>query len=67
MTKLCKDCKYYRRNWVEHIFKNNDYWDFCMRPNDLNVVSQMSNGYRCAYEREYEYLCGPGGKYWEAK
>jgi len=30
-------------------------------------VSQMTNGYRCAYEREYEYLCGPGGKYWEAK
>jgi hypothetical protein len=45
----------------------NDYWDLCMRPNDLNVVSQLPNGYRCAYEREYEYLCGPVGKYWEAK
>jgi hypothetical protein len=65
--KLCKDCKYYRRNWVEHIIEKNDYWDFCMRPNDLNLVSQMPKGYRCAYEREYEYLCGPDGKFFEER
>lgn len=65
--KLCKDCKYYRRNWLEHIVNKNDYWDICMRPNDNNPVSGIPNHYRCGYERTYEYLCGPEATYWKAK
>jgi hypothetical protein len=64
MTKLCKDCKYYRRNFFDHLV-GNDYWDFCARPDDLNVVSGMPNKYRCAYERQYDYLCGKEGKFFE--
>jgi hypothetical protein len=65
--KLCKDCKYYRKEWWEHLVYKTDYWDTCMRPNDNNPVSGIPNYYRCGYERMYEYLCGPEGTYWEAK
>ena len=65
--KLCKDCKYYHKDWWEHLVHKTDYWDTCMRPNDNNPVSGIPNHYRCGYERRYEYLCGPEGTYWEAK
>ena len=65
--KLCKDCKYYRKDWWKHFIEKNDYWDICMRPNYDNPVSGIPNHYRCGYERTYEYLCGPEGTYWEKK
>jgi hypothetical protein len=64
MTKLCKDCKWYRRNFFDHLV-GSDYYDLCARPNDLNLVSGITKKYRCAYEREYDYLCGPDAKFFE--
>jgi len=67
MTKLCKDCKYYRKDFWAHIFDRTDYWDLCVRPDRENLVSGGTKAYRCAYERIYDMYCGAEGKYWEAK
>ena len=67
MTKLCKDCKYYRKNFWAHIFDRTDYWDLCVRPDRVNLVSGITKAHRCGYERMYDMNCGEEGKYWEAK
>ena len=77
MTKLCCDCKHYRRSWLEHIFLRTDSYDRCMRP-DPSIVSGQTNGHFCDVERkEWKFFnlsgvieqrdtCGPDAKYFEA-
>ena len=67
MTKLCKDCKYYHKDWGSHIFHRTDYWDVCVRPDQENLVSGGTKAHRCGYERMYDMYCGPDGRFWEAK
>ena len=73
MTKLCKDCKWYRKDWMHHIIFGNQTYDMCASPNTTDdLVTGRRQRFcdalrRKSYEREYEYLCGPDGKYWEAK
>lgn len=39
---LCKDCKYYRKNWLNHILHNGDgYLDECTHP-DLNTIDSVT-------------------------
>ena len=67
MTKLCKDCKWYHKDWAAHIFHRSDYWDLCVRPDRENLVSGGTKAYCCTYERMYDMYCGVEGKFWEAK
>lgn len=66
MTKLCKDCKYYQKNRIGHLFLT-DSFDTCLRPSTLNFVTGKTNAQTCKEEREYSFYCGREGKYWEAK
>ena len=72
MTKLCKDCKYYRRDWLSHLFGMGHTHDTCASPNtSSNLVTGNENRF-CAMLRAYrwetlDYSCGVEGKYWEAK
>ena len=61
--KLCKDCKWYRPEWI--IFWERDKFSKCAEPN----ISSLVNGSAkqdCHSERTYG-LCGISGKNWEAK
>ena len=72
MTKLCKDCKYYRKDWFSHIIGMGDRYDMCTSPNTTqNFVTgyekrfcEMLRSNRWKY---LDYSCSPDGKFWEAK
>ena len=67
MTKLCKDCKFYKRDWISHIFERTDRYDKCLNPIfNENVVTGKTNGTYCDNTRKY-HGCGMEGKYFEAK
>lgn len=72
MTKLCKDCKYYRKDWISHLISQTDRYDTCTSPNTTkNVITGRSDNF-CEILRDgcYEILdhsCGPSGKFWESK
>jgi hypothetical protein len=43
--KLCKDCKYYRKDWISHILNRNHHYDMCASPNttqNLDLVLKLS-------------------------
>jgi hypothetical protein len=65
--KLCKDCKWCRKNGVNRVYEKTDYSALCMRPDNINPVTGEANNYSCSYERIHGYLCGQEAKYWEAK
>jgi hypothetical protein len=65
--KLCKDCKWYKKSWFEHLTGSGDQYDTCLNPVlSQNLVTGRSNGKYCDHARKY-YECGKEGKYWEAK
>jgi hypothetical protein len=65
--KLCKDCKWCRKDGVNLVYERTNHADTCIRPNNINPVTGKSNNYSCRYERIHTYLCGKEAKYWEAK
>ena len=72
MTKLCKDCKWYRKDWSSHLFGMGDLHDTCASPNtSKNFVTGHENRFckilRANCWKELDYSCGPDGKFWEAK
>ena len=74
MTKLllCKDCKWYRKDWVSHIFYGNYHYDTCACPSTTqNPVTGNDNRFcdmlRAERWKELDYSCGPEGKYFEPK
>ena len=65
--KLCKDCKYYRKDWISHIIGSGDTFDLCLHPLVTgNVVTGKSNGRYCDNVRKF-HGCGMDAKYFEAK
>ena len=67
MTKLCKDCKWCRKDGVNIFYERINYGDICVRPDNINLVTGEANNYSCRYERIFSYLCGQEAKYWEAE
>ena len=65
--KLCKDCKWYKRDWLYHLTGAGDRYDKCFNPIVCeNFVTGGSNGQYCDTTRRF-HECGPKAKYWEAK
>lgn len=65
--KLCKDCKWYKRDWGARITGFRDTLDLCFHPLLTgNVVTGKTDGRYCDSMRKY-HECGMEGKYWEAK
>ena len=72
MIKLCKDCKYYRKDWFAHFFGMGHIHDTCTCPNtSQNPVTGNENRFcdmlRAERWENPEWSCGPDGRYWEAK
>jgi hypothetical protein len=68
MTKLCKDCKWYRKDWFSHIFSGTNQFDTCGSPYLTNDFVTGSEERSCAMMRSDQlYSCGPDGRFWEAK
>jgi hypothetical protein len=73
MTKLCKDCKYHKKDWISHTFPffgAKGYFDECRREKNDNLVVGGGRTTFCEIERRDYYsldVCGVEGKYWEAK
>ena len=67
--KLCKDCKWYKKDWSTHLIERSDRFDKCLNPAlNENLVSGKTKGKFCDIQRTYGGLgCGREGKYWEAK
>ncbi len=66
MPKLCKDCKYYQKSVIGHLFLT-DNFDKCLRPAETNYVTGRTNKETCKEERGYSFNCGREGKYWVEK
>jgi hypothetical protein len=65
--KLCKDCKFYKRDWFEHLFARTDIFDKCLNPIfEQNPVTGKTKGRYCDSTRKF-HGCGMEGKYFEAK
>ena len=65
--RLCKDCKYYKRDWSGHLTGYGDTFDLCLHPLVTgNVVTGKHNGRYCDGERKF-HECGYDGKLWEAR
>ena len=68
--KLCKDCKWYRKDWVHHIVNGTSDFDRCASP---NTTDDLVSGYQqrfCNMLRKIEdldYACGRDGRFWEEK
>jgi len=72
MKKLCKDCKWYRKDWIEHILFRKSCLDTCASPNTTqDLVTGNKNRFcdmlRSNRWKELDYSCGPDGRFWEAK
>jgi hypothetical protein len=72
MTKLCKDCKWYRKSWFEHLTGMGYRYDMCASPNtSQNPVTGYGKRFcdilRSGRWEELDWSCRPDGRYWEAK
>ena len=67
--KLCKDCKHYKKSWVEHLIFGSDADDKCLHPvlSENLVTGQIKGGRFCDLMRKTYGGCGEEGKYWEAR
>jgi hypothetical protein len=66
--KLCKDCKWYRKDWYARIAGYGNIFDMCFNPilNEADPVTGESKGLFCDSTRKY-HGCGMEGKYFEAR
>lgn len=65
--RLCKDCKWYRKDWLYHLTGAGDTYDKCFNPIVCgNFVSGGSKGQYCYTTRKF-HKCGMEGKLWEAR
>jgi hypothetical protein len=63
--KLCKNCLYYEKSWLGHLFRSNSL-DRCYNPiitGDL-VTGDKKSEY-CKVARDFEMHCGRDGRYFE--
>ena len=69
--KLCRNCKYYKKDWVSHlfpIFGHKGDFDECRR--EVNLVTGEKKVDYCNIERKDLYplpTCGPEAKYFEKR
>ena len=49
--KLCKDCKHYKKSWVEHLIFGNDADDKCFHPvlSENLVTGKVKGGRVCSF------------------
>lgn len=66
--KLCKDCKWYKKDWIARIFGNRDTYDTCHNPHfvTVNPVTGETKGSFCDDMRKF-HGCGMDAKYFEAR
>ena len=65
--RLCKDCKWYKKDWLQHLIGSGDTFDRCVHPIVCgNVVTGGSTGLYCDTQRRF-HECGMEGKYFEPK
>jgi hypothetical protein len=72
MTKLCKDCKYYRRDWFSHLMGMGHRHDTCSSPNTSQNPVTGNESRFCDMLRSnrweiLDYYCGPDGRFFEPK
>ena len=66
-TRLCCDCRWYKKDWSARITGFGDTFDLCLHPLLTgNVVTGKNDGGFCYSMRNYRE-CGMEGKYWEAR
>ena len=67
--RLCKDCKWYKKSWVEHLIFGSDADDKCFHPvlSENLVTGKVKGGRFCDLMRKAYAGCGEEGKYWEAR
>lgn len=66
--KLCKDCVWYTKDWVQHLTGGGDIYDKCMNPIlNNNFVTGKNKGKFCDTARDYDTLCGKNAKYFESR
>ena len=67
--KLCKDCKWYKKSWFDHLTGSGDGGDTCLHPvlSENLVTGKVKGGRYCSFMRMYGGGCTPEGKYWEAR
>ena len=70
--KLCKDCKWYRKDWIEHMIFRNNRFDMCASPNTTDDLvtgrkQRFCNMLRSNCWKELDYSCGPDGRFFEPK
>ena len=66
--KLCKDCKYYKKDWMEHIFCGDDRFDKCCNPVfSINLVTGKNRKVYCDILRGKYGGCGPEARHFEPK
>ena len=67
--RLCKDCKWYKKSWVEHLIFGSDADDKCFHPvlSGNLVTGKVKVGCSCVMMRKTCDGCGKEGKYWEAR
>jgi hypothetical protein len=61
--KLCCDCKFHKKDWLGHLFR--DPWDYCSHP---KVTDNVVNGKRKVFcKTARTYRCDYEAKYWEER
>lgn len=75
--KLCKDCKWYKKDWIAHLLGKGHLYDRCMVSprmfccEEINLVSGKFQKLKYCYQNrgytQYSMVCGPNGDYWEAR
>lgn len=66
--KLCKNCKYYKKDRISHLLGFRGKYDECRRL--MNLVTGDKKVEFCEIERRDWYpldVCGPEGKYFEPR
>ncbi len=67
--RLCKDCKWYKKDWFEHLAGGGDRFDMCLNPvvNGNLVTGKVKGGRFCDMMRLSYGRCGMDAKYFEAR
>lgn len=64
-VKLCRDCKYYKKDWSPISALFGDSYDECTHP---RVTGDVVNGRITVYcKTARNYLCGHSGEFWEKR
>ena len=67
--RLCCDCRFYKKDWFEHLTGGGDRFDLCYNPvlSENLVTGKVKGGHFCDIMRRPYGRCCEEGKYWEAR